>query len=122
MPAMNPAPAPSQTPPAQTPTPNPTPRQTPSPSPAPTAQPKTLSVNIQNFAFSPNSLTINKGDSVVWTNMDSSSHTVTSDSGSELKSGTLSNGQTYTHTFNTAGTFTYHCSIHPMMTAEIIVQ
>lgn len=84
---------------------------------------QTHSVSINNFAFSPASLTINKGDTVVWTNMQSGTpHTVTSDSGSELGSGQLSTGSSYSHTFNTAGTFAYHCSIHPTMHGTVIVQ
>ncbi len=96
--------------------------------------PQTYSVSIQNMAFGPSSLTIKAGDSVTWTNMDSVPHTVTSDSGSELSSGTLSGassggyysspsaGGTYTHTFSTLGTYSYHCSIHTYMKATIIVQ
>lgn len=87
-----------------------------------TGTPQTYNINIQNFAFSPVSLTVKKGDTVIWTNMDSTAHTVTSDSGSELGSGTLSNGKTYSHTFSTKGTYNYHCSIHTMMKATIIVQ
>ena len=78
-------------------------------------------VNIENFAFSPGTLTIKVGQTVTWTNKDSTSHTVTSDSGNELISSTLSNSQTYTHTFNSVGTFNYHCSIHTSMKASIIV-
>ena len=83
---------------------------------------QTHSITISNFAFSPNTLTVSVGDKVIWTNGDSVPHTVTSDSGNELGSSTLSNGQTYSHTFSTAGTYTYHCSIHKMMTGTIIVQ
>ena len=79
-------------------------------------------VHIKNMAFSPATLTIKVGDTITWTNQDSASHTVTSDSGTELNSATLVNTQTYSHTFNTAGTFPYHCSIHPGMKATIIVQ
>jgi plastocyanin len=78
-------------------------------------------VKIRNFAFSPASLTIKKGESVTWTNEDSTSHTIASDS-NVFQSGTLANGQTFSFTFNTAGQFPYHCSIHPMMKAMIIVQ
>lgn len=77
---------------------------------------------IQNFAFSPLTITINKGDTVIWTNMDSTAHTVTSDSGSELSSSTFTKGGTYSHTFNTVGTFSYHCSIHTSMKGKVIVQ
>jgi len=82
----------------------------------------TFSVNINNFAFSPSSLTIKQGDTVVWTNSDTPTHTITSDIGSELASNEIAAGQTFSHTFNTAGTFSYHCSIHSSMKATIIVQ
>lgn len=82
----------------------------------------THSVSISNFAFNPLSLTVSVGDTVVWTNDDSASHTITSDSGSELASSSFSKGQTYSHTFTKSGTFDYHCSIHTMMKAKIIVQ
>lgn len=104
---------------------NPTPEQnTPAPSnPSPSSQvPSNTPVQISSFTFSPNSITISAGTSVTWTNMDSASHTITSDSGSELASQTLSNGQSYSHTFNAPGTYTYHCSIHTMMKGTIIVQ
>jgi len=101
-------------------TPNPTP--TPTPTPNPTQTSKTENIAITNFAFSPATITINKGDTIVWTNMGSVSHTVTSDSGNELASSSLPNGQTYSHTFNIIGTFSYHCSIHTMMKGTVTVQ
>ena len=87
-----------------------------------TSSPQTYNIVIENFAFSPSELRIKKGDSIVWTNQDSVRHTVTSDSGNELGSGLLSQGQTYSHTFNTRGTFAYHCAPHPNMKAKIIVE
>lgn len=78
-------------------------------------------VTIQNFAFNPSQITVNKGDTVIWTNEDSFTHTVVSDSGSEINSPALSSGQAYSHTFNTAGTFDYHCSLHPSMKGKVIV-
>ena len=86
------------------------------------SNPATQNINIQNFAFSPSSLTINKCDSVVWANQDSAAHAVISDSGSEISSTSLSIGQSYSHTFNQAGTYDYHCGVHPSMKGEIIVQ
>jgi plastocyanin len=82
---------------------------------------KTYDVTIQNFAFDPFSLNINKGDTVVWTNKDSATHTVASDSGNEISSPGLSTGDTYSHTFNSAGTFNYHCGIHQTMKAKVVV-
>lgn len=80
------------------------------------------SVSIIDYMFSPPQLIIKVGDTVIWTNNGATAHTVTSDSGSELSSPTLSGNQVYSHTFNVAGTYNYHCSIHPTMTGTIIVQ
>lgn len=103
-------------------TPNTSPSANPNPSSTSGSSSKTYNINIQGFAFSPSLLTIKKGDKVIWTNKDSMAHTITSDSGSELDSATLSNGASYSHTFATAGTYNYHCTIHQSMKGEIIVQ
>lgn len=87
----------------------------------PPAQPQPAAATIQNMAFSPTPLTIKKGATVTWTNNDPMAHTATSDSGSELASDNIQNGQTYSHTFNTVGTFAYHCAIHPSMHGSVIV-
>ena len=61
------------------------------------------------------------GDTISWTNDESSTaHTTTSDDGL-WDSGSLSAGGTFEHTFDAAGTFDYICSIHPSMTATITV-
>ena len=77
-------------------------------------------VTIANFAFSPATLTINVGSKVTWTNTDSVTHTVTSNNG-VFDSGDLAPNATFSYTFNTAGTFVYHCSIHTYMTGTVIV-
>jgi plastocyanin len=81
-------------------------------------------VTIQNFAFEPTPLTIQIGTTVTWTNQDSTAHTSTSDDSSaqSWSSGALTKGSSYSVTFNQAGTFTYHCDIHPYMQGTIIVQ
>jgi plastocyanin len=79
-------------------------------------------VSIQNFAFSPGSLSISVGDTVKWTNNDSAAHTVTSDTGAELQSSQIGQGGTYQHVFHTAGSFVYHCSIHTTMHGSVTVQ
>ena len=78
---------------------------------------------IADFAFSPNPVNVKVGDTVKWTNSDSSPHTVTADNGS-FESDSLSNGGTFSQTFNQAGTFAYHCEIHPTMqgTVQVAVQ
>ena len=80
----------------------------------------TVQMTIQNFAFTPNTITLPVGTTVIWTNKDSVPHTVTSNGGA-FGSGTLSQGQTFQFTFNTVGTFDYHCAIHPFMTAKVVV-
>jgi plastocyanin len=77
-------------------------------------------VTIQSNAFNPDSLTIKVGETVTWTNKDSYAHTVTSDKG-VFDSGNIASGATFSFTFNTEGTYGYHCSIHTSMTAKIIV-
>ncbi|MFA5652082.1 MAG: plastocyanin/azurin family copper-binding protein [Candidatus Paceibacterota bacterium] len=83
---------------------------------------KIYNVSIINFSFNPATLNINKGDTVVWTNNDSAPHTIKSDNLSNLSGPTMSKGQIYSFTFNDTGTFNYHCAIHPMMKANIIVK
>jgi plastocyanin len=84
------------------------------------AQATLWEVEIENFAFNPNSLNINVGDMVEWRNRDSFSHTATSDDG-VWDSGLLGFDQTYTYTFTLAGNYPYHCTLHPSMTAAISV-
>jgi MYXO-CTERM domain-containing protein len=77
-------------------------------------------VDIAGFAFAPQSVTIAVGDTVTWTNADAQGHTATADDGS-FDTGTIANGTSRSATFPTAGTFAYHCRIHPSMTATIVV-
>lgn len=78
-------------------------------------------VTIKNFAFSPASMTIKVGESVTWTNQDSPTHSIAADKG-EFKSGDMTTGATYSFKFDKAGTYPYHCIIHPSMTGTIVVQ
>ena len=91
------------------------------------------SVTIQNFTFTPSTLTIKPGTTVTWTNKDSVPHDVTSTNGpgvnatqtSLYTSGTLSTGQTFTFTYTKKGTYFYECKIHaaePSMHAKVIVK
>ena len=79
-------------------------------------------------SFNPNPININAGDSVTWRNSDNDIHTVTSGSdegpsiGQEFDSGTLGEGQSFTHKFENPGTYEYFCSIHPSMVGEVIVK
>ena len=77
-------------------------------------------VTIQDFAFSPSTITVTAGTTITWKNIDNVVHTVTSDEGL-FDSGNLGQNATFTHTFNSAGTFDYHCTPHPAMTASVVV-
>jgi len=79
-----------------------------------------VSVEIKGFAFDPKTVTIKVGQTVTWTNQDSVVHTVTGDGG--IDSGDLSKGKSYSKTFDTEGAFDYHCSPHPQMTGQVIVE
>jgi plastocyanin len=78
-------------------------------------------VQISNYSFSPARLTVKVGGTVTWTNQDSMSHSATADDNS-FDTGLLGQGKSGTATFNKAGTYTYHCSVHPYMHGTIIVQ
>lgn len=78
-------------------------------------------VTMKGFAFDPSTVTIKAGESVTWTNQDSANHTVVADDG-EFTSGGLAKGDAFTFKFEAAGTYAYHCSVHPSMTATVIVQ
>jgi plastocyanin len=77
-------------------------------------------VVIAGFSFSPTPLTINVGDTVTWTNSDTSAHTTTSDTG-VWDSGGLIQGGSFQKTFIQAGFYAYHCSIHSFMQGAILV-
>lgn len=82
---------------------------------------KNVAVGIQNFAYSPATLTVKTGTKVTWTNYDSAPHTVTSVSGTVLDSPNITTGKSFSYTFTKAGTYNYYCTIHPNMKATIIV-
>lgn len=100
------------------------------PTPAPTQSPPQAiecnaagsgsAVEIRNFAFTPGSITVAVNGQVTWANADSVTHTVTFVGGPEC--GRLSGGATAGAMFTVAGTYPYHCAIHPDMEGEVIVE
>ncbi len=74
-----------------------------------------------SFGFSPATLTIIADTTVVWKNVSSAPHTVTSDDGTTFDSGTIPVGGTFHFKFTSSGTFPYHCNYHPYMRAKIIL-
>ena len=78
-------------------------------------------VVISGFKFGSPSVTVNVGDSVTWRNNDTTAHTATADDGG-FDTGTIAAGDTAEVTFDTAGTYAYHCKIHAQMTATVVVE
>jgi plastocyanin len=72
-------------------------------------------------AFAPNPVTIKAGDSINWVNNDNIAHTSTANNNA-WNSGTIPAGGSFKTTFNTAGSFAYHCTIHPGMAGTVTVQ
>lgn len=85
------------------------------------AQENQNEVSISDMSFTPAKITVKKGTKVTWTNNDDTTHTVTSDSGKTLDSGSLDRGESYTVSFDTVGSFPYHCAFHTGMTGTVTV-
>jgi plastocyanin len=79
------------------------------------------SVAIEGFAFSPQAVTVQVGDSVTWTNNDAVAHSATANGGS-FDTGTIGGGTSKSVTFGTAGSFAYHCNFHLNMTGTVTVR
>jgi len=77
--------------------------------------------HIIDFGFEPASINVKVGESVTWTNTGAAPHTATADDGS-FDSKNMANGATFTQAFAKAGTFAYHCAIHPAMKGTVTVQ
>ena len=83
--------------------------------------PAQVEIKIDNFTFTPNTITVPVGTEVRWTNHDDIPHTVVSDD-KAIKSKVLDTDEQFTYKFTKAGTYNYFCSIHPKMTAKVVVQ
>jgi plastocyanin len=78
-------------------------------------------VKIDNFSFTPQTITVAAGTTITWTNRDDIPHTVVSNEGI-FKSKVRDTDEKYSYTFTKAGTYGYFCSIHPKMTGTVVVQ
>ncbi|HLZ70688.1 MAG TPA: cupredoxin family copper-binding protein [Dehalococcoidia bacterium] len=94
---------------------------TPRPGELAVATPSGPAVTIDNFSFTPATISVPVGATVTWVNHDDVPHTVTS-STKAFDSSTIDSDKQFSFTFTTAGTYNYFCSIHPFMTAKVIVQ
>jgi len=82
----------------------------------------TIQANNASNSYAPNPVSMRVGQTIAWRNADSTTHTATQDSGG-FNTGSVSAGATSAATMiNTAGTFTYHCTIHPGMVGTVTVQ
>lgn len=87
------------------------------------------SVSIVDFGYAPGSISVSVGTTVAWLDTGSAPHSVTSDVAGQFDSSPacpspgpcVTSGQTYTHTFDAAGTFAYHCRVHPTMHGSVVV-
>ncbi|MGE5323558.1 MAG: cupredoxin family copper-binding protein [Actinomycetota bacterium] len=78
-------------------------------------------IKIDNFSFSPSNVTVPAGTQVRWVNRDDIPHTVANEDGL-FKSKALDTDDQFTYTFTKPGTYRYFCSLHPKMTATVVVQ
>ncbi len=82
--------------------------------------PKVVTVSITGFKFVPADVTVNVGDTITWTNADGASHTVESADG-VIESDELFKGDTFSMTFDKAGSHPYICGLHPSMKGTVTV-
>ncbi len=99
------------------------PSTSPTPSTGPTVSDSIVAgaTTLTTTAYAPNPISVAVGGSVTWTNNDTTAHTSTADGGT-WSSGSIAPGATFTTMFSTAGTFRYHCAIHPGMVGTVTVQ
>ena len=80
-----------------------------------------VTIKIDNFTFTPQSVNVKAGTTVTWTNQDDIPHTVTSAT-KAFRSKALDTDDKFSFTFTTAGVYEYFCSLHPHMTGTIVVE
>jgi plastocyanin len=83
--------------------------------------PNTIRIDVKNFMFGPNTLTVKAGSTVTWTNMDQEPHTVVSETGL-FRSGAIDTSESFSFKFQAAGTYHYVCTIHPRMVGTVVVE
>jgi plastocyanin len=113
----------TEPPPGQSATPAESPAEAAPPAqPGGSIAPATAHVTIQGLKYSPATIEIKTGETVAWDNKDLTPHTVTSQNGSELNSGSIEVGASWNHTFTQPGTFPYFCTYHDEMKAVVVVK
>lgn len=84
-------------------------------------KPSAIEIKIDNFSFMPQDTTVAPGTTITWINRDDVPHTVVSTNG-KFKSKALDTDDKFAFTFSEPGTYEYFCSVHPKMTAKVIVK
>jgi plastocyanin len=79
-------------------------------------------VSIDNFTFTPQSLTVKAGTTVTWTNKDDIPHGIAATNNAFKRSLALDTDDSFSFTFTTPGTYQYFCYVHPHMTGTIVVE
>jgi plastocyanin len=79
-------------------------------------------VSIDNFTFTPQTLTVKAGTTVTWTNKDDIPHGIAATNNTFKRSQALDTDDSFSFTFTTPGTYQYFCYIHPHMTGSIVVE
>ena len=82
---------------------------------------ESVTVRIDGMRFYPQKITVKPGTTVTWVHGSQMPHTISGDADG-MRSGTLYNGQKYTHTFNTTGNYSYVCDLHPSMRGSVVVE
>lgn len=85
------------------------------------SNPASIVVNIDNFSFGSGTLTVPAGTTVTWINRDDVPHTVVS-TDQVFASSVLDTDDKFSYTFTKPGTYPYYCSVHPKMTAKVVVR
>ncbi len=88
---------------------------------SPEGNPAGVQIKIDNFTFAPMEVTVKVGTPITWINSDDIPHTVVS-LDNAFKSKTLDTDEQFSFTPTKPGTYSYYCSIHPKMTAKVVVQ
>jgi len=82
---------------------------------------ETVTVRIDGMRFDPQNITVKPGTTVTWVQGSQMPHVINGNA-EGMRSGTLYNGQKYTHTFKTTGRYSYVCDLHPNMTGSVVVE
>lgn len=83
---------------------------------------KSNMIEIKDFAFNPQKITVKSGQKITWINRDEEPHTVVSVGKKFQKSSALDTDQEFSITAGAPGTYDYFCSVHPKMTGTIVVE